>query len=139
MEDPEKRNRLVKKRRVLIEKNGEHYREVSLYMKEERKKTLEIMRRRHAYYTKLITDAGIKTAQGFYDKFREHFEMYGIVLTLSDDKSCCSIYLELGDYDYEDYRVMDGKNGNLAEVSPDVSFKELFSNFEVNIFTGEEI
>ncbi len=54
-------------------------------------------------------------------------------------KSYCSIYLELGDYDYESYGVMDGKNGNLAEISPNVSFKELFNNIEVNIFTEEEI
>ena len=65
--------------------------------------------------------------------------MYGINLSISDDKSYCSIYLELGDYDYESYGVMDGKNGNLAEVSPNVSFKELFNNVEVNIFTGEEV
>ncbi|MDE6258951.1 MAG: hypothetical protein K2M53_11280 [Muribaculaceae bacterium] len=97
------------------------------------------MRRRHAHYTKLITDAGIKTAQEFFDRYREHFEMYGINLTMSNDNLWCTIYLELGDYDYEDYGVTDGKNGNLAEVSPNVSFKELFNNVEVNIFTEEEL
>ena len=65
--------------------------------------------------------------------------MYGINLTMSDDNLWCTIYLELGDYDYEDYGVTNGKNGNLAEVSPNVSFKELFRNVEVNIFTEEEI
>ena len=34
---------------------------------------------------------------------------------------------------------MDGKNGNLAEVSPNISFKELFNNVEINIFTEEEL
>ena len=139
MEDSEEIKRLAETRREISERNGERYRECLLYMADERKKTLELMRRRHAYYTKLITDAGIKTAQEFFDRYREHFEMYGISLSLSDDNSSCSIYLELGDYDYESYWVEDGKNGNLAEVSPDVWFKELFNNVEVNIFTEEEL
>lgn len=139
MEDSDERPRLAKRRKEIAEKNRERYREFLLYMDEERKKALELMRSRHAYYTKLINDAGIKTAQEFFDKYREHFLMYGINLSISDDKSYCSIYLELGDYDYESYGVMDGKNGNLAEVSPYVSFKELFNNVEVNIFTEEEV
>ncbi|MBD5201151.1 MAG: hypothetical protein HDS74_01540 [Bacteroidales bacterium] len=139
MEDSDKRTRLAKRRKEIVEKNRERYREFLLSMDEERKKALELMRRRHAYYTKLINDAGIKTAQEFFDKYREHFLMYGINLSISDDKSYCSIYLELGDYDYESYGVMNGKNGNLAEVSPYVSFKELFNNVEVNIFTEEEV
>ena len=139
MEDSEERKHLAETRKKLREENRERYREYLLYMADERKKTLELMRRRHAHYTKLITDAGIKTAQEFFDRYREHFEMYGISLSLSDDNSSCSIYLELGDYDYESYWVEDGKNGNLAEVSPDVWFKELFNNVEVNIFTEEEL
>ena len=139
MEDSDERPRLAKRRKEIAEKNRERYREFLLYMDEERKKALELMRSRHAYYTKLINDAGIKTAQEFFDKYREHFLMYGINLSISDDRSYCSIYLELGDYDYESYGVMDGKNGNLAEVSPYVSFKELFNNVEVNIFTEEEV
>lgn len=138
MEDSDKRTRLAKRRKEIAEKNRELYREFLLSMDEERKKALELMRHRHAYYTKLITEAGIKTAREFFDKYREHFLMYGINLSISDDKLYCSIYLELGDYDYENYGVMDGKNG-LAEVSPYVSFKELFNNVEVNIFTEEEI
>ena len=139
MEDLDERKRLAKRREEIAEKNMELYREFLLSMDEERKKALELMRRRHAYYTKLITDAEIKTAQDFFDRYREHFLMYGIDLSISDDKSYCSIYLELGDYDYENYGVMDGKNGNLAEISPYVSFKELFNNVEVNIFTEEEV
>ena len=138
MEDSDERTSLAKRRKEIAEKNRELYREFLLSMDEERKKALELMRRRHAYYTKLITEGGIRTACEFFDKYREHFLMYGINLSISDDKSYCSIYLELGDYDYENYGVMDGKNG-LAEVSPNVSFKELFNNVEVNIFTEEEI
>lgn len=108
-------------------------------MTRQRKETLELMRRRHAYYTKLITDAKIKTAQDFYDRFKEQFLMYGIKLTLSDNKEWCSIYLELGDNDYESYSVGDGKDDKLAEVSPEVSFKDMFHNDEVNIFTEEEL
>ena len=139
MEDSDERNRLAKRRKEIAEKNRALYREFLLSMDVERKKALELMRRRHAYYTKLITEAGIKTAQEFFDKYREHFLMYGINLSISDDKSYCSIYLELGDYDYESYGVMNGENGNLAEVSPHVSFKELNNNVKVNIFTGEEV
>lgn len=50
-----------------------------------------------------------------------------------------SIHLELEDYGYEDYGVEDGKDDTLAEVSPEVSFKDMFNNVEVNIFTGEEL
>ena len=139
MEDSDERTRRAKRRKEIAEKNRELFREFLLSMDEERKKALELMRRRHAYYTNLITEAGIKTAQEFFDKYNEHFLMYGINLDISDNKSYCSIYLELGDYDYESYGVMDGKNDNLAEVSPNVSFKELFNNVEVNIFTEEEI
>ncbi len=104
-----------------------------------RKETLELMRRRHTYYTKLITDAEIKTAEEFYDRYKEHFLMYGIELKFSDNKEWCSIYLELGNYDYENYRLEDGKDDTLAEVSPEVSFKDMFNNVKVNIFTGEEL
>ena len=137
MEDSDKRTRLVKRRKEVAEKYKELYREFLLSMDEERKKALELMRRRHAYYTKLITDAEIKTAKEFFYTYKDLFLMFGIELKLSD--SWCTIYLELGDYDYENYGVMDGKNGNLAEVSPNVSFKELFNNVEANIFTGEEM
>ncbi|MDE6340024.1 MAG: hypothetical protein K2K97_09600 [Muribaculaceae bacterium] len=139
MDDSEERTQLAKKRKEIREKNRELYREFLLTMDGKRKKALELMRRRHAYYTKLITDAGIKTAREFFDKYREHFLMYGINLRISDDQSYCSIYLELGDYDYEQYWVRDGKDDKLAEVDPEVVFKELFTNVEVNIFTGEEI
>lgn len=130
-------------RAELRKRNGEMYRqrfaELSAYMAQCRKEALELMRRRHAYYTKLINDAEIKTAQDFYDRFKEQFIMYGIKLELSDNKKWCSIYLELGDYDYENYHVGDAKDDGLAEVSPEVSFKEMFNNVEVNIFTGEEL
>lgn len=139
MEDSDERKLHAEKRREKAKKYRERYREFFLVMNEERKKALELMRRRHACYKKLITDAGIKTAEEFYDKYKDHFEMYGINLTMSNDNSRCAIYLELGDYYYEEYKVTDGKNGNVAEVSPEVAFKELFNNVEVNIFTGEEI
>ena len=104
---------------------------------QKRKETIKLMQRRHAYYTKLINEAKVKTAQEFYENFKNHFEMYGIKLELSDDKTNCSIYLELGDYDYEQYWIEDGLNGSLATVSPNVAFKDWFTNLEVNIFTGE--
>ena len=116
-------------RRRKIDEMRERFAPLRDYMAQHRKETLELMHRRHAYYTKLITDAGIKTAE----------ELYGIKLKLSDNNEWCSIYLELGDYDYEDYGVEDGKDDTLAEVNPEVPFTDMFNNVEVNIFTGEEL
>ena len=122
-----------------IDEMRERFAPLRDYMAQHRKETLELMHRRHAYYTKLITDAGIKTAEEFYERYREQFLMYGIKLKLSDNNEWCSIYLELGDYDYEDYGVEDGKDDTLAEVNPEVPFTDMFNNVEVNIFTGEEL
>lgn len=133
----EERWQLAEKRTQIRRENAQRFAGLRDFIVEQRKETIEMMRRRHAYYTKLISDGKIKTAQEFYDRFKEHFEMYGIKLELSDDKSNCSINLELGDYDYEQYWVKDGPNDVLASVSPDVAFKDLFTNLEVNIFTGE--
>ena len=137
----EERRKIAETREQIVRKNVQRLRAAGWFdmLAQERKESLELMRRRHAYYTKLITDAGVKTAQDFYDRFKDQFLMYGIKLELSDNKKWCSIYLELGDYDYEDYGVRDGKNNGLAEVSPNVSFKDMFTNVEVNIFTGEEL
>ncbi len=126
-------------RRRKIDEMRERFAPLRDYMAQHRKETLELMRRRHAYYTKLITDAEIKTAEEFYERYREQFLMYGIKLKLSDNNEWCSIYLELGDYDYEDYGVEDGKDDTLAEVNPEVPFTDMFNNAEVNIFTGEEL
>ena len=129
----EERQQLAEKRRQIINSNAQRFAGLRDYLAEQRMETIELMRRRHSYYTKLINDSKIKTAQEFYDRFKEHFEMYGIKLELSDDKSNCSIYLELGDYDYEQYWVEDSLNDNLAVVSPNVAFKDLFTNLEINI------
>lgn len=133
----DERRQLAEKRKQIRRENAQRFAGLRDFIVEQRKETIEMMRRRHAHYTKLINDGKIKTAQEFYDRFKEHFEMYGIKLELSDDKSNCSIYLELGDYDYEQYWVEDGPNDNFAVVSPNVAFKDLFTNLEVNIFTGE--
>ncbi len=133
----EERRQLAEKRKQIRRENAQRFAGLRDFIVEQRKETIEMMRRRHAYYTKLINDGKIKTAQEFYDRFKEHFEMYGIKLELSDDKSNCSIYLELGDYDYEQYWIENGSNDGFASVSPDVAFKDLFTNLEVNIFTGE--
>ena len=103
------------------------------------RETIQLMRRRHSHYSALIKDAGIMTAEIFYNRFREHFAMYGVELTLTDDKRSCSIYLDLGYGDYEKYLVIDGKAGKLAEVSPIVSFEENFYSREANIFEEDTI
>lgn len=133
----DERQQLAEKRKQIINDNAQHFAGLRDLMAQQRRETIEMMRRRHAHYTKLINDAAIKTAREFYDRFKEHFEMYGIKLELSDEKSNCSIYLELGDYDYEQYWVEDGLNDGFAVVSPAVAFKDMFTNLEVNIFTGE--
>lgn len=133
----EERQQLAEKRKRIVEDNTQRFAGLRDLISQERKEAIELMRRRHAYYTKLINDAKVKTAQEFYDNFKDHFEMYGIKLKLSDDKSSCSIYLELGDYDYEQYWVEDGLNDDFAEVSPNVAFKDWFTNLEINISTGE--
>lgn len=133
----EERQQLAKKRELIIEKIREKFAGFSDMFAQERKETIEMMRRRHAHYTKLINDGKIKTAKEFYDRFKEHFEMYGIELKLSDDKTNCSIYLELGDYDYEQYWIEDGLNDSLAVVSSKVAFKDWCTNLEIDISTGE--
>lgn len=133
----EERQQLAKKKELIIEKNREKFAGFSDMLAQERKETIKLMQRRHAYYTKLINEAKVKTAQEFYENFKNHFEKYGIKLELSDDKTNCSIYLELGDYDYEQYWIEDGLNGSLATVSPNIAFKDWCTNLEVNIFTGE--
>lgn len=135
----EERRELAARRKQIIDENAKKFAPLLDYMAQHRKETLELMRRRHAYYTKLITDAEIKIAEEFYERYSEQFLMYGIELKLSDNKKWCSIHLELEDYGYEDYGVEDGKDDTLAEVSPEVSFKDMFNNVEVNIFTGEEL
>ena len=126
-------------RRRKIDEMRERFAPLRDYMAQHRKETLELMRRRHAYYTKLITDAEIKIAEEFYERYSEQFLMYGIELKLSDNKKWCSIHLELEDYDYEDYWVEDSKDDTLAEVSPEVSFKDMFNNAEVNIFRDTQL
>ena len=135
----EERRKLATRREKIGKRNARLLADWFDYLDQNRKETLELMRRRHAYYTKLITDAEIKTAEEFYERYKEQFLMYGIELKLSDNKEWCSIYLELGNYDYENYWLEDGKDDTLAEVSPEVSFKDMFNNVEVNIFTGEEL
>ena len=130
---------LAERRKKMREENAKKFAGLSAYMAKCYKESLELIRRRHAYYTKLITDAGIQTAQDFYDRLKEQFLMYGIELKLSDNKEWCSIYIELGDYDYESYDVGNGIDDGLAVVSPIVSFKDMFTNVEVNVFTGEKL
>jgi len=101
----DERQQLAEKRKQIRNDNAQHFAGLRDLMAQQRRETIEMMRRRHAHYTKLINDAAIKTAREFYDRFKEHFEMYGIELKLSDDKTNCSIYLELGDYDYDQYWV----------------------------------
>lgn len=136
MTDEENRQR-AELRKQRIQEYRHRFADLGNEIAEQRKATIALMRRRHDHYTKLISDAEIKTAQEFYDRFKEHFQMYGVKLELSEDMTNCSIYLELGDYDYEQYWIEDGTSDGFAVVSPAVAFKDMFTNLEINIFTGE--
>ena len=59
----EERRELAARRKQIIDENAKKFAPLLDYMAQHRKETLELMRRRHAYYTQLITDAEIKTAE----------------------------------------------------------------------------
>lgn len=98
--------------------------------------SIPLMRKRHAYYTKLIAEHDIHTAREFYDKLGELFAMFGVELCLGESKTECYIYITCEDYDYEAYTVVDGIDGALATISPVVEWKHpiYMCNDEVNIF-----
>lgn len=96
------------------------------------KQSIELMRRRHEYYTRLISDNDIHTAQEFYDRFHEQFMLTGTQLWMNNGD--CDIHIECEDYDYEDYTIVDGKSNGLASVSPVVAFKAVCTNVDANIF-----
>lgn len=94
--------------------------------------SLELMRKRHAYYTRLITDNDIHTAQEFYDRFTEQFMLIGTQLSMNNGN--CDIYIECDGYDYEYYTIIDGESDGFASVSPVVAFKTWCTNLDANIF-----
>lgn len=96
------------------------------------KQSIELMRRRHAYYTRLISDNDIHTAQEFYDRFHEQFMLTGTQLWMNNGD--CDIHIECEDHDYEDYTIVDGNSTELASVSPVVAFKTVCTNVDANIF-----
>lgn len=100
------------------------------------KQSIPLMRKRHAYYTKLIEQHDIHTAREFYDKLGELFSMFGVDLCLGESKTESYICITCEDYDYEDYTVVDGIDGALATISPVVEWKHpiYMCNDEVNIF-----
>lgn len=94
--------------------------------------TLDLMRKRHAYFSKLIEQNGIHTAQEFYDLMQDTCEMFGVDLNVRDGE--CSLNIECEGYDYEYYTISDGVHGGLATVSPIVCFQWWCANTEANIF-----
>lgn len=102
--------------------------------------TIELMRKRHAYYTKLIEQNDIHTAREFYAKLHELFAMFGVDLYLDESESVCTIAMTCEDYDYEDYTVTDGNDGSLATISPIVEWKHptYMCNDEIDIFADEQ-
>lgn len=102
--------------------------------------TIELMRKRHAYYTKLIEEHDIHTAREFYAELHELFAMFGVDVYLNDTETECTIAIFCEEFDYEDYTVTDGKDGCLATVSPIVKWMHpiYLRNDEIDIFADTQ-
>lgn len=98
--------------------------------------SIELIRKRHAYYATLIAKHSIHTAREFYDKLHEQFAMFGVDLFLDESESECQISITCEDYDYENYTVVDGTNGGLATIKATVGWKHpiYLCSDEVHIF-----
>ena len=98
--------------------------------------SIELMRRRHAYYTKLIANHNIHTAQEFCDIYSEIFEMFGVELYIdADATNTCIISITCEGYDYEDYTIQDGVDNGLATVSNIVEWKPVCCHEATDIFS----
>lgn len=62
----DERRQLAEKRKQIRRENAQRFAGLRDFIVEQRKETIEMMRRRHAHYTKLINDGKIKTAQEFF-------------------------------------------------------------------------
>ncbi len=101
--------------------------------------SLELMRKRHAYYSKLIADNDIHTAREFCEKLGDMFAMFGVeVDTFADAPDTGTISITCVGYDYEDYTIHDGVDGGLATISNVVGWKPICSDEEIDIFSMEE-
>ena len=87
--------------------------------------SLEMMRKRHAYYTQLINGNNIRTAKAFYNHFSELFHLY---------ENCVGISITYELDSYEEYTITDGIDGGLAIVSPIVQYQYMFTNRAGSIF-----
>ena len=72
--------------------------------------TIELMRKRHAYYTKLIEERNIHTAREFYAELHELFAIFGVDVYLNETETECTIAITCEDYDYEDSPVVEWKH-----------------------------
>ena len=97
--------------------------------------TLDMMRKRHAYYSKLIAKHNIHTAQEFCEKLGEMFAMFGVEIILnSEAPDTATISITCEDYDYENYTIHDGVDGGLATVDNIVEWKPMCSPEKTDIF-----
>ena len=104
------------------------------------KQTIELMRKRHAHWTHLIQEYQIRTAEEFYNRLNDYFEIFCVELSLSDNKKCCRLTLNMEDYDYEDYYIFSGENGASAKVDSEVSWKNNYCvNEDIDIFKVDEL
>lgn len=102
--------------------------------------TIEMMRKRHAYFSSIIEERGIKSAIQFYNELHEWFMLFGIELSLNDEGNQCDICIELEYTDYEYYMVTDGDDGKFATISPYVWWNDNYcANSTVNIFEKDKL
>ena len=121
---PEKQERLQKALKLLIE---------------EYKRRKAIMLKRHALFTSLIGES--KTLEEFYEKNSELVMLWGVDMYFLKShlgsEECVNLHINLGDYDYEDYYVVKGRDG--LKVSGTVSWKDLScADTDTNIFSEDE-
>lgn len=100
--------------------------------------TLEMMRKRHAYFSSLIEERGIKTARQFYDELHDWFMLFGIELSMCNDHAC-GLCIEFEYSDYEQYIIEDQENGEVM-VSPCVGWNDNYCcNSEIHIFEEDRL
>ena len=101
--------------------------------------SVELMRKRHAYYTNLIAEYNIHTALEFCEKLGEMFAMFGVEINLNAEApDTATISITCEDYDYEDYTIHDGVDGGLATIDNIVAWKPHFCDEETDIFSIDE-
>ena len=100
--------------------------------------TLDMMRKRHEYFTQLISEHQIHTAREFCDILGKMFEIFGVEVSCGEGYG--EIYIEFEGYDYENYKIIDGVDGKLATIDNIVMWNDpvYLCSDAVNIFKKKD-